>query len=822
MMLMKKSASKESITTLLRTSNYVRFGLIFCVTVVFTFILYPNLITLDSTYSIGDVAEKNIKAPFDFFVEDQQATEAKKNTILDNVITVYDHNSSLGDTLVNNINKAFELLREISEEAIQEDITPDITEDTSPDTTEEGVTATEDTVLFPEEQTAQKLSVHERIWQNKQLFEELLGIPLNDGAFRILEDAQFSRDISRIIVRILSEIMNNGVVTNKEILLRERDKGIILRNVDTQIETVVTNLKTFYGIDQAKTMVRVIGDPLLKGYNYTIKNLVVDVVQRLIQPNITLNINETEKRKTQATEEVKPVLYRIKAGEMVLREGERVTQTQLLKLNALSDAQGKESILKKSSGGVMIFLTIILISYILLVNFHKDPLIKDNKNLLFIAFMLISFFIFSRLSVTFIEDVIHQVHPSIPSSAILFGIPLSAASMTICIFMGLEIALPFAIIMSLFSGILLHDRFEIFIYHLLNSTMAAFWIKECRERKVFIIAGLKLGLLNVLLATVVCVYSADLNAPVILWSWFFAFFSGIGAGIITSGLSPFVEILFGYTTDITLLELANLDRPILRRLMLEAPGTYHHSVIVGSLVEAAASEIGSNPLLAKVCGYYHDIGKINKPLYFIENQFGGQNRHNKLAPSMSSLILISHVKDGVEIAKKHKLGQPIIDMIRQHHGTSLISFFYEKAKQLRGKENVKIDDFRYPGPKPQSIEAALVMLADVVEASSRTLEDPTPSRIQGHVQNLINKVFSDGQLDNCELTLKDLHNIAKSFIKILTGIYHHRIDYPDRSLPTNGKASNGSSDKQQPKQVQDASGENKAESPGGLRRLGLS
>ena len=546
------------------------------------------------------------------------------------------------------------------------------------------------------------------------------------------------------------------------------------------------------------------------------------MVQRLIQPNITLNINETEIRKTLAAEEVKPVLYRIKAGEMVLREGERVTQTQLLKLNALSDTQGKENIIKKSSGGVMIFLTIIMISYILLLNFQKEPLIKDNKNLLFISCMLIGFFVFSRFSITFIEDVLHQVHPSIPSSAILFGIPLSAASMTVCIFMGFEIAVPFAIIMSLFSAILLQDRFDIFIYHLLNSTMAAFWVKECRERKVFIIAGLKLGLLNVLLATVVCTYNADVSGLMILWSWFFAFFSGIGAGIITSGLSPFVEILFGYTTDTTLLELANLDRPILRRLMLEAPGTYHHSVIVGSLVEAAASEIGSNPLLAKVCGYYHDIGKINKPLYFIENQFNGQNRHNKLAPSMSSLILISHVKDGVEIAKQHKLGQPIIDMIRQHHGTSLISFFYEKAKQLRGKENVKIDDYRYPGPKPQTIEAALVMLADVVEASSRTLEDPTPSRIQGHVQKLINKVFSDGQLDNCELTLKDLHNIAKSFIKILTGIYHHRIDYPDRSLPGTGKAGNGSSDRQQPKQVQNADRDNKTESSGGLKRLGLS
>jgi putative nucleotidyltransferase with HDIG domain len=259
--------------------------------------------------------------------------------------------------------------------------------------------------------------------------------------------------------------------------------------------------------------------------------------------------------------------------------------------------------------------------------------------------------------------------------------------------------------------------------------------------------------------------------------------------------------------------------------MIEAPGTYHHSVIVGTLVEAAASEIGANPLLARVCGYYHDIGKMNKPLYFIENQ-KGKNKHDKLAPSMSSLILIAHVKDGVEIARKNKLGNVIIDTIKQHHGTSLIKFFYEKAKQRKGEDSVNIDDFRYPGPKPQTREAGLVMLADAVEAASRTLENPTSSRIQGLVQNLINKIFSDGQLDACELTLKDLHNIAKSFNQILSGIYHHRIEYPDQRAAANGngkgKTKNGSSDRQQARQNKNTTEENTEDGPGHLKRLGLS
>ncbi len=325
-----------------------------------------------------------------------------------------------------------------------------------------------------------------------------------------------------------------------------------------------------------------------------------------------------------------------------------------------------------------------------------------------------------------------------------------------------------------------------------------------------------------MLSTAIAVYISGFLGFKILEVWAFAFMGGIIAGIVTTGIAPLVEIVFGYTTDITLLELANLERPILRRLMIEAPGTYHHSVIVGNMVEAAAVEIGANPLLAKACGYYHDIGKIKKPLYFIENQKNGKNKHHKLAPSMSKHILVAHVKEGVEMAKQNKLGQVITDTIRQHHGTSLIVYFYEKAKKQKGEDAVNLDDFRYPGPKPQTKEAGLVMLADVVEAASRTLDNPTPSRIQGLVQNLINKIFSDGQIDNCELTLKDLHKIAKTFNRILSGIHHHRIDYPEKSSSINGKVKDESPDRQQAKQLQSFSGNDTEKSAGHLKRLGLS
>ena len=397
--------------------------------------------------------------------------------------------------------------------------------------------------------------------------------------------------------------------------------------------------------------------------------------------------------------------------------------------------------------------------------------------------------------------------------------------MLVSLIMGFDIALVFSVVAAISVTLLSGSRIEYLFFVIINHTLAAYWVQNCRERKKMVASGLKLGLLSMFLSVSVGIFTADHIGTQLIWDGAFGFLGGLGSSIIALGLAPLVEIAFGYTTDITLLELANLDRPILKRLMIEAPGTYHHSMVVGSLVEAAASEIGANPLLAKVSAYYHDIGKVKKPPYFIENQTSGRNKHDKLAPSMSSLILIAHVKDGVEIAKEHKLGKVIIDIIQQHHGTSLISYFYEKAKQLKGEDAVKIDDFRYPGPRPQTKEAGLVMLADVVEAASRTLENPTPARIQGLVQHLINKVFSDGQLDNCELTLRDLHLIAKSFNKILYGIHHHRIEYGDaasKDAKEGSKSKDGNPDRQSTGKTSHRDTANSKENQSHLKRLGLS
>lgn len=789
---MKIGTSKGAVATFLRTSPVVRWVLLGMVLLVFGLLLFPSLIVTPPQYESGDVAERDIKAPVDFFVEDREATETRRQEAAEAVLTVYDHNLSLLSTISENVQSAFANAREALKRPPGE---------------------TADPTSAPADRTALKESVENR-----------LGIHLNPGAFRILEREGFSAEIADRIIQILEEILDIGVVANKELLLREADRGIVLRPVGGSEERVVRNLRRFYGVDQAKTMVRVVADPLVRDLTYTQVNLIVDLAQRLIQPNITLNRNETEERKKAAADTVKPILYQIKAGEMLLREGERVTGVQLLKLRALRSQKRQERRYARSLGALTMLLCLMVVLFHLHIQQRGRRVFASNKDVLFLATLLSLFFLVPGISEILFTSLARNTPLDIAEATLFFGVPLAAGAMTVCLFMGFEMAGLFAVVLSACTAVLFQSRLEVFLYFLISSLMAAYWTQHCRERRVFISAGLKIGLLNILLATTATVYmGVPLGFPLI-WGWGLAFLGGIVSGILSAGIVPLLELAFGYTTDISLLELANLERPILRQLMIEAPGTYHHSVIVGSMVEAAAADIGANPLLAKVCGYYHDIGKIKKPLYFIENQTDGKNRHDKLAPSMSSLILISHVKDGVEIARKHKLGEDIIDAIRQHHGTSTITFFYERAKARKGEAAVKIDDFRYPGPKPQTREIGLVMLADIVEAASRTLENPTPSRIQGLVQKLINKVFSDGQLDNCTLTLRDLHKIAKNYNKILNGIHHHRIEYPEKAAAREAakKEKNGRPDSKPPADGKAESGTNSADGSGTLKRLGVS
>jgi putative nucleotidyltransferase with HDIG domain len=785
--------------------------LLLVTSLVIALVLFPSHSVTLPEYQVGDIVQKDIKSPKDFLIEDKEATRAKQEEASRSVLTIYDLDDTLTAELGNRVTQAFVYMRELAA-----DYKSHMESDRGGKQPKELTTGSP----VPPGDT---MSLHDLIWAEKPNFENVVGIQIIDSNYEILEKEGFSNAISSHVNQLLETVLEIGIVADKQLLLQEQDKGIVVRRLSSLDEAFVRNLQSFYSRDEARTAMAKAERQGLTDVSLGLRNLIVNIAQGMTQPNLTLNKGETEARKKQAVAQVKPVLTQVKQGEMLLREGEKVTESEVYKLEALQTETEQEQPLTSIVGFILLVMIFFVISFSVNFETYGSPAV-NIRDLLFLSLMLITLFFLIKVSAPLRTGIAGSVPYSVEASSLLFAIPVATGSMTVCLFMGVRVALPFSLAMAFLAAFLFENRFEMFIFFLLSSIIGSYWVRTCKERGTLIKAGLKVGFANMLVVSALHFFKGWGLDVKLVGDWMFSLVGGVTSGILVTGLAPVIEMMFGYTTDIKMLELANLDRPILRKLMLEAPGTYHHSVVVGSLVEAAAAAIGANPLLAKASGYYHDIGKIKKPLYFIENQARGENKHDKLAPSMSSLILIAHVKDGVEIAKNGRLGREIVDIIQQHHGTSLITYFYEKAKQQKGEDSVKMEHFRYPGPKPQTKEAGLVLLADAVEASSRALENPTPARIQGLVQKIINKIFLDGQLDECELTLKDLHEIARSFNKILTGIHHHRIEYPEADARVNSGPSkaNGDPDRRQTRSPQDLAQEDREEGADNLKRLGMS
>jgi putative nucleotidyltransferase with HDIG domain len=358
----------------------------------------------------------------------------------------------------------------------------------------------------------------------------------------------------------------------------------------------------------------------------------------------------------------------------------------------------------------------------------------------------------------------------------VFIIPFSLVPMlTTLLFADLEISLLMTIACSVSVASISNSFFAISALFLISGLLSSLLVQGARKRTTVIKSGFIIGIAQV--ATLLFLERFWFGEPV---RYLILFLNGVLTSIIALGVLPIFEHLFKTVTNISLLELADSHQPLLQRMILEAPGTYHHSLIVGNLSDAACKAVSANGLLARVGAYYHDIGKIEKAEYFSENQIISQNKHDMLSADMSKLIIMNHVREGVELGKKYRINPTLIEFIQQHHGNSLVYYFYRRAiETLEDDNSIKEEGFRYPGPKPATKEAAIVLLADSVEAATRALKDPTPIKIEEVVHKVINNKFIDGQLDECDLKLKDIEKIAAVFIRILGGIYHSRVPYGD-------------------------------------------
>lgn len=505
----------------------------------------------------------------------------------------------------------------------------------------------------------------------------------------------------------------------------------------------------------------------------TVTSIANEITKHYVKPNYFKDNEKTQLLREQASNNVEPVV--IKKDEIIVKEGEYIDEHIYEKLKAAG-------LLKDTSSLWPYFGLLLIVALLLLLLYYsveriKPSLHKDNKSLLMV--LLIMALTFASIS------IVGLIGEKSLTSPIGFLSPVAFGVMLITLYISLRFALLTGVIFSIFASLIFNsDQTMIFDFRygfvlLVGSTAGAFAIGKIKQRSSILKAGLVVAFFNALGIIVLLMltsqsYTISTGVETILYG----VIGGIFSAVLTIGFMPFFEALFGILSPINLIELSNPNHPLLRKLLIETPGTYHHSIIVGNLSESAAEAIGANGLLARVGAYYHDLGKTKRPSFYIENQLNMDNPHDKISPSLSKNIILAHPKDGVEMLKEHKLPVPIQDIAMQHHGTTVLKYFYSKAV-ADSEEPIPESEFRYPGPKPQTKEAAIVGIADSIEAAVRSMKNPTNESIEQIVRSIIKSKLDDDQLNECDLTLRELEIISVSILENIKGIFHSRIEYPD-------------------------------------------
>jgi putative nucleotidyltransferase with HDIG domain len=614
-----------------------------------------------------------------------------------------------------------------------------------------------------------------------------LGVALSDSTREILLDAAASASLEERAREILFTVYERGVL---------RPRGTEGLSPESTVMLVRGEEETMVRIGQLVPRAEVpelirseaergIADPARV-------TAIVEITLPFVLPNVTYDSAETERRRAEAREAVSPFTGRdFKKDEVIVERGQRITQDHItilrsmeLKRNELLNIEpGPKRFLPPLGRGLEAAL--LLGAFLLYVSLRRRPLLFDRRCQLLIL-ILIAIVMIGAASVRGAGD------------AAQFLVPIAILAMLVAMLYDFE----FAIVSSFFTVLLaaLYTGFWVpFVFvSVVAAAVAAQSVETVRHREDFYWSAIKIVVAYAVTILVADAARAEFSVETLTRCGWGGLNGIVSMGIVVVTL-PLFERGFHVTTDITLLELADMNKPLLRKMAMTAPGSYHHSIVVGNLAEAAAEAIGANGLLARVGSYYHDIGKLVTPGYFVENQQGlepSDSKHARIRPKVSSLVIRSHVRDGVELARKEGLPEPLIDIIREHHGTSVMEYFYNKAvEESEDPAEVSEDDYSYPGPRPRTRESAIISLADTIEARIRSIGEPvTPKRVEAEVAEIIEKRWRDHQLDDSELKLADLRKIREAFSRVLIGMYHQRIKYPDQA---EGEG-NGWSDEQGP------------------------
>ena len=747
MFLGRRRDNKSLVARLMLLETAVGLGLALVVTsllVRFEFQSIPD-------YQIGDIADRTIEAPRDFTIEDRDATLQRQEETRSTVPVIFDLDLQVNRRTTAELRGAFTEARRLL--------------------TEEG--------LNPSGSNRLSRAARDRLLPALQ---EFLPRFAQGDILEICLRHSFSPSLGNQMLVLIQEAMKPpGVVLSRDTLLRHQNRGMILRNAVTGQDELLNDWMAIRDLSQARDLLRQ-NQYQLTAVSGEEKKQIITFLDGWIVPNVSYNERASMELEQLVIQEVDPVLIRIKKGRTLVRAGDEVEARAKVLLEQLRTLQQPRRRLGEFVGIFLIVSFFLFTIWQYFLVYQSEQKKKRNRYLL-VALILCGTLLVTKIFIAMGDVIVGslRIEQLQDPSNFYFLAPVALGAILTILLVGAQVAILYSLSFAVFVGLLTGET-VMFVYSLTGSLAAIYLLDQYRERAAIIKGGVFVSAVNILVVLALQLYSSDTGFQSVPFAARAAcgLLSGLFAAMLASLFLPILESVFGITTDIKLLELSSLNAPILRRLAVEAPGTYHHSIIVGTLAEAGAEAIGANSLLVRVGAYYHDIGKLKTPEYYIENQIYISNKHENLSPSMSSLILASHVKDGLALADEINLVPEVRDLIPQHHGTRLMKYFYEKARDAADGKDRKVDenDFRYPGPTPQRKEAAILMLADQVEAAARTLQEPNPSQIRGLIRRLIQVNIQERQFDECDITMKDLDKILRAFERVITGMHHHRIEYP--------------------------------------------
>lgn len=573
----------------------------------------------------------------------------------------------------------------------------------------------------------------------------------------------------------LNEGLNLNITREQLLLLVETDEETLKGLFTEMLSRVRDTLNSTLPEGQETAAISRISRNLNNGgYPSGLVALSTDILRKNLRPNMLIDEEITAANRQKARDAVE--METCIKGEMIVREGEIVTEAQYMMISSLGLLKEDSIDIPLISGIGLIILVIVASLVFYLYRFERRFINVKITFLLCLIILLV-------MGICWAASSLNPYMMPVSLGVLLISQLLNRNRLAL--FVNMSIGFIASLFTDASSGLFSMTMFSVALMSLIAGPVVLAMFSHRTQRTTTLLAGCALAVSNFLVTFAVgMINSAELKTVTISAAW--AMLGGILSAILCIGLQPLLEWIFNLATTAKLIELSNPNQPLLRRLLLEAPGTYHHSIIVANLAEAASNTIGGNGLLARVGAYYHDIGKLKRPMYFKENQMG-DNPHDRTDPRVSTAILTAHTRDGYLMAQKARIPKPVLEIIRQHHGDSPVLFFYDKAVKLYGEET-DISAFRYEGPRPNSQEAACVMLADTIEAAARSIPNPTPEKIDALIRKLVRSKMEDGQLNESDLTFSDLEKICSAFSTVLTGVFHERIEYPDVTIPTRSDA----------------------------------